>query len=673
VSGLKLRMPLASRITLTFSFLLLGVFSIVAIVAEHHLVSITREQAELRAAELARSIATMAAPGLMSYDYVTLQQIAEDSRQEPGIIEVTILDKEGLIAGKSGHREVVGRPATDPVCLRGLVAPEPFSVQGADVGGGPMTQRLQPVLGPAGTRWGTVRLGLSLRPVQQYAWETRSIILVFAGLGLLFTLAASHLLARRITRPLGLLIRQADGLGRGEWNHDVRIETGDEIEKLADQFAQAATSLDHRNREIIRAHDELAALNATLEEKVRERTNELVESREKYRLLVEASPDPLCLVQRGRFCFANRAFLETFGYNNDQVLAETFSLDRILHPDFARVAAEVIAQAEANGEPIDSDWVAVGRGGRSLDYTIRGRVVAYKDGPAVELLWLDLTEKNRILRQMVQNERLRAIGEMTAMVAHNFNNLLAVILGRAQLLQSRTKEAAIMKGLEVIRTAATQGGEIVKRIQEFSGETTEMQFREVNAAAVMREVVAYLDRLWRVTRTPGVVPVTIDLTAESVPPVLGSEALLVEVFKHIVTNAAEAMPGGGTIRITVTREDGMVRVWVEDSGIGMTPEVRRRAFDPFFTTKGSRARGLGLSASYGVVQKHRGRIELKSLDEGGTAVEILLPMHHSVVAADPCGPTAQVVLLSEEQEAARRLMLKLRERAPSVPEDERAA
>jgi PAS domain S-box-containing protein len=512
-----------------------------------------------------------------------------------------------------------------------------------------------------------------LRDLQGEALVTRTIVLLFAGIGTLISIGASILLARRITRPLRLLVRQADGLARGEWDPSARIETGDEIETLAAQFAAAAESLDHRTKELVRARDELAGLNATLEEKVRERTNQLVESREKYRLLVEASPDPLCLVQDGRFRFANRAFLETFGCSEEEVLSDAFTFDRVLHPDFVRVATEVIAQAEARGEPIDTDWIAIGREGRSLDYTVRGRVVAYQDGPAVELLWLDLTEKKRLLRQMVQNERLRAIGEMTGMIAHNFNNLLAVILGRAQLLQSRSADPTVKKGLEIVRTAATQGAEIVKKIQEYSGESTEMQFREVNVAAVMRDVVAYLDNLWRVTRTPGIAPVAIELTAEPIPPILGSETLLNEVFKHVVMNAAEAMPGGGTIRVAVRPEEEMVRVSVEDSGVGMAPEILRRAFDPFFTTKGSRARGLGLSASHGIVQKHRGKIDIRAREEGGTLLEILLPVHRPVASPDHPSAASRLVLLSEEQEEARRMMMKLRGSSPDSAAGGRAA
>ncbi len=669
MSRIGIRMPLAGRFTLTFSFLLLAIFSIVAILTEQRLIASTHEQAELRAAEFARSISAMASPALMSYDYVTLQQIADDAQSEPGIEKITILDKEGMIAGSSGHRELVGQPPDDPLLLRGVVAPEPFDVTGTNEERGSFLERIQPVMGSGGTRWGTVCVSLSLRSVQAYVWETRSVVIAFAIVGMLISLAASHLLARRITRPLGVLIRQADGLARGEWQADVKIRTGDEIEKLADQFAQAAASLDHRTKELVRARDELEALNATLEEKVRERTDQLVESREKYRLLIEATPDPLCLVQNGRFHFANRAFLETFGYTGEQVLAEGFSLDRILHPDFVRVANEMIHQAERTGEAIDSDWVAIGRGGRNLDYTVRGRVFPYQEGQAVELIWLDLTDKKRLLRQMVLNERLRAVGEMTAMVAHNFNNLLAVILGRTQLLQSRVKEPSVRRGLDLIRTAAIQGSEIVRKIQEYSGESSEIQVREVNVVAIMRDVVAYLGNLWRVTRSPGAAPVTMELDAEPVPPILGSETQLIDTFKHVVTNAAEAMPEGGTVRIAIRSDAGMVRVSVEDSGVGMTADARRRAFDPFFTTKGSHARGLGLTASYGIIQKHHGKIDLKPREEGGTVVEILLPIQQSSVTPDHRTLAARIVLLSEEQEAAQRLIQKLRKRSAETTEE----
>jgi PAS domain S-box-containing protein len=672
-------LPLASRFSYAFGLLILAIFLVVAVVTGRHLSKSTKEQAELRVSGLARSLASLCKPALMSYDYVTLQQIADDAMHEPGVTRVMIIDKEGLVAGLSGQRERVGERVQDPVSLRGLSSTEGFQVQAESSDGYHELDRIEPVIGSVGARWGTIRLALSLRSVEASARETTLIVIFMALAGTLLAFGLSHMLARRIVKPLGLLVDKAVGLARGEWNPEPKITTGDEIEVLAEQFSLAAESLDRQKRELTQARDDLAALNESLEQKIRDRTAEVVESREKYRLLVEASPDPLCLIQGERFRFVNRAFLETFGYSEAQVLDPGFTVERLLHPEFVRVVMEVLTQAESGGEPIDSDCLAIGRGGRSLEFDLRGRRVTYQGEHAVELLWADQTVKKRLTRQMVQTERLRGVGEMTTMVAHNFNNLLAVILGRTQLLQARTDDPAIRKGLEIVRTAALQGGEIVKRIQEYSGEDSDLQFREVHLPVVMREVAGYLDSVWRVTRLSGVGPVHIDVQLADVPPVLGSETQLGEVFKHILMNAAEAMPSGGIIRVDVGMHEKMVRIAIEDSGCGMTPEVRRRAFDPFFTTKGLRTRGLGLSVSYGILQRHRGRIDLRPSEDGGTLVEILLPVHQSIDAETHPAADSPVVFMSVEQATARRLRQSLRSRTATAeggdppPGDTRAA
>jgi signal transduction histidine kinase len=307
--------------------------------------------------------------------------------------------------------------------------------------------------------------------------------------------------------------------------------------------------------------------------------------------------------------------------------------------------------------------VGIGRGGRTLDFEVRGHRVTYQGEPAVELLWVDLTDKKHLMRQLVQNERLRAIGEMTAMVAHNFNNMLAVVLGRTQLLLARTDSPTIRRGLEIIRNSALQGGEIVKRIQEYAGGSSDLPFRELNVGAILGDVATYLENLWRVTRSPGAGPVQIELAIEATPPVVGSETLVADVLKNILLNAAESMPAGGVVRASITAQRESVLIRIEDSGVGMSPEVRRRAFDPFFTTKGPHARGLGLSASYGIIQRHRGRIDLHSKEEGGTLAEIFLPIHRTSRPATMPGVDSKVVFRTEEQEAARRLLQGLRDRS----------
>jgi HAMP domain-containing protein len=180
---------------------------------------------------------------------------------------------------------MVGQRAEDPVSLRGQIADQPFSVEETVEGPGKLLVRVEPVVGSGGqTRWGSLRIGMSLRGTEDEAQAVRADVLLFALIGFLLAFGASHFVARRITRPLGRLLDGAEGLARGEWDSSLRIRTGDEIEVLSERFRQTADSLERQRRDLIRARDETQRLNATLEQKVEDRTAQLVESQEKYRL-----------------------------------------------------------------------------------------------------------------------------------------------------------------------------------------------------------------------------------------------------------------------------------------------------------------------------------------------------------------------------------------------------
>jgi hypothetical protein len=128
------------------------------------------------------------------------------------------------------------------------------------------------------------------------------------------------------------------------------------------------------------------------------------------------------------------------------------------------------------------------------------------------------------------------------------------------------------------------------------------------------------------------------------------------------------VPAGESYGIHAAQDSVVVRI--EDSGVGMTPDVRRRAFDPFFTTKGPQARGLGLSASYGVIQRHRGRIDLRPREEGGTCAEIILPLQRASRPVMLPEIDSKVVFRTEEQEAARRLLQGLRDRTARAAQED---
>jgi PAS domain S-box-containing protein len=626
------KLRLSHRFTLVISVVILLVVGLLAGLAEFGMSRTLKRQTELRARSLSLSLAAVARPFLLNYDYLTLQQMADATLEEPDLVYVVILDKEGKVAGYSGHRDLQGKQLTGLADLRAFRAESPrvvsLEMEGPAGGKIHIAESIVPVrLGTLPSlRWGTVRVGLSLEPVRREMILARFFLLLAAAFGFFGAVFASHRLANRVASPLRRLVDAATALERGNWDPEFSVHTGDEIEELAGRFARAAHSLDRQKKELLAAKGALTALNATLEEKVQKRTAELAASREKYRLLVEGSPDAFVLLEQDRIAFANQAFHQIFGYPADAAVVENLRWTHIIHPDFHRVARDHIRSAEERQGEFQAEMLGQTRAGRAVELEVRGRGVRYREGTAVELVLADVGEKRRLLRQVVQSERLRAMGEITAMVAHNFNNLLAVILGRAQLMLRHPDGKIRRSDLETIQSSALRAGEMVRQLQEYFGEQVDLRFTEVDTNALLSEAARYLETAWATTQPPGSPRHRVVLDLAPVPPILGAEPLLQDVFRRILINAAEAMPGGGEIRVRTEVSGSSVLVQIADQGVGMTPDVLRRAFDPFFSTKGSRTRGLGLAASFGLIQRHDGRIDLTSAPGKGTQVLITLPV-----------------------------------------------
>jgi GAF domain-containing protein len=259
----------------------------------------------------------------------------------------------------------------------------------------------------------------------------------------------------------------------------------------------------------------------------------------------------------------------------------------------------------------------------------------------------------RSQQHLVQTERLRALGEMAAGVAHDFNNVLAIIIGRADLLRHRASDADVLRGVEIIRKAAQDGADTVRRIQEFTRTRTTRPFGTVDLGEVVREVVELTRPRWEnEAQSRGV---RYEVSAEgAAPPVAGRSEELREVFTNLLANALEAMPGGGACRFRVDVQGDTARVSVSDTGAGMSEVTRRRVFEPFFTTKGPRGTGLGLAVSWGIVTRHGGTIDVQSGIGQGSTFTIGLPVATGVVeplaapAPSAGGRRARVLVIDDE-------------------------
>jgi signal transduction histidine kinase/CheY-like chemotaxis protein len=237
-----------------------------------------------------------------------------------------------------------------------------------------------------------------------------------------------------------------------------------------------------------------------------------------------------------------------------------------------------------------------------------------------------IDEQERIRVQFAQVEKLSAVGSLASGVAHDFNNCLASIRGRAELMLKYTPDPKTRQGLELIVKSACDGAKTVKRIQDFARQRQDRDFETVSVDQLLLDVSELTSPRWKDSAEARGVQINLTIMNRSGTYVLGDESELRDVLVNMIFNAVDAMPEDGHLTLAAERCDEKISIIVKDDGMGMTPEVRSRVFDPFFTTKGVEGMGLGLSVSYGVIRRHGGTIKVESEVGRGTTFRIMLPL-----------------------------------------------
>jgi signal transduction histidine kinase len=267
--------------------------------------------------------------------------------------------------------------------------------------------------------------------------------------------------------------------------------------------------------------------------------------------------------------------------------------------------------------------------------------------------------------QLVQSAKLNALGEMAGGVAHDFNNILAAILGRTQLLQQQVTDLAQRRQLEVIERAALDGAQAVRRVQEFTRLRQDEDFTALGVKEVVQGALELTQPAWEAeSKRRGVgLDVVLDLRATQL--VAGNAAELREVFTNLVLNALDAMPWGGTLTLASADAAGQVGISVADTGVGMDAQTRGHVFEPFFTTKPVKGTGLGLSVADGIVARHHGRIEVVSEPGQGSTFTVWLPA--AAVPSEgegvaPAGPLPRLrILVVDDEEVVLQVLGELLE------------
>jgi signal transduction histidine kinase/ActR/RegA family two-component response regulator len=288
----------------------------------------------------------------------------------------------------------------------------------------------------------------------------------------------------------------------------------------------------------------------------------------------------------------------------------------------------------------------------------------------------DITEQRRLEGQLRHSQKMEAIGQLSGGIAHDFNNLLTAILGHLGLMQLNSRlPPEVTESLGEITAAANRAANLTRQLLAFS------RLQVISASALdLNEVVTNLTKMLR--RILGEhITVQMDYAPEQLT-FHGDAGMMEQVLVNLAVNARDAMPGGGTLRITTGSETrvppatevpggpaepkAVVRLSVHDTGVGIDPLIRGKIFDPFFTTKDvGKGTGLGLATVFGIVQQHAGWIEVESEVGRGSTFHLYLPRLAAVPAvrtpeppmAPARGRAEEVILLVEDEISVREVGL----------------
>jgi len=268
--------------------------------------------------------------------------------------------------------------------------------------------------------------------------------------------------------------------------------------------------------------------------------------------------------------------------------------------------------------------------------------------------------------QVIQRERMHALGRMANGIAHDFNNTLAPILGFSELLLIKPAllkdQKKLHSYLEMIHSGARDAAKVVARLREFYRYRDEGEvFGPIVINDLVEGVVSFTQPRWRDQALAAGVNIEIRLELGQVPTIAGNEQELREALVSLMFNAIDAIPQRGIITLRTEQQGRWSVITVADTGTGMSDEVKARCLEPFYTTKGDQGTGLGLGTVYGTVRRHDGQIDIQSEFGRGTSVSISLPLERSdkaPPAAQPLAPAGAAlrILIVEDEPLVREVL-----------------
>jgi PAS domain S-box-containing protein len=325
----------------------------------------------------------------------------------------------------------------------------------------------------------------------------------------------------------------------------------------------------------------------------------------------------------GNFQWCNTATLNGLGYQRRDFIGRPL-LDMVYEGDRELVGEKLAAALTGMAQTYEMRYFS--HDGRLRHARVDNSPLVV-EGRTTGVLGIarDITEQKEERERAARADKLRALGQLASGVAHDFNNSLAAILGRAQLLRRQVNDPALVRNLDIIQTAAEDAAATVRRIQTFARKSPVKEFELLDVSSLLNDAIEITRTRWENEARLRGLEYEVRLEAEAGQNTYGSASELREVFVNLIVNAVDAMPRGGKLAITSRRRDDRLQLQFKDNGMGMPEEVRQKIFEPFFSTKGAHGTGLGLSVSYSIMERHEGSISVNSQPGNGTTFTIDLP------------------------------------------------
>jgi len=344
--------------------------------------------------------------------------------------------------------------------------------------------------------------------------------------------------------------------------------------------------------------------------------------------LFDSIPAGIVLIQREKITDINKMALDRLGYNAEEVIGHDF-LD-FVHPD-QKATVKTLHKKRVSRKVVPEQYETdlVTKDGEKLCCHVRIKRIRHNGRMAFIANLIPLHKIIEKEKENIQSKKIEALTTMATGLTDEFSRYFETIIRNSKNLKAiaDTKNRDLMEYIERIESTTKRALLTAQKLDSFSKEENDQSdMTLLNLKKVVEDAVELINLKWRDEPEGHYQKINLKTFLRVESPIEGNRKEIQDVMINMIMNAADAMPKGGDIYLTAEENEGYAHIYIQDSGVGISKQIKDRIFDPFFTTRGNDGIGLGLSLAYAIVKRHGGEVEVSSQKDQGTIFHIKLPL-----------------------------------------------